>query len=170
MQGKMLSIGLRAVLAVFALTLFAAETAAGQEKVLYSFYNVGGAVLPVAGVISDAAGNLYGTSFYGGAYDNGMVFELTPTATGWKQTVLYSFNPNGIDGFGATGGLVFDASGNLYGTTEFGGTGNCTNGFGCGTVFELSPSAGGAWAGNTEANFHGSAGGGGPAGPAMGGA
>jgi uncharacterized repeat protein (TIGR03803 family) len=150
MRGKTLSI-LWAVLAVFALTLFAAETAASQEKVLYSFYNSGGAVLPVAGVISDASGNLYGTAFYGGVYDNGMVFELTPTSTGWKQTVLYSFNPNGIDGFGATGGLVFDASGNLYGTTEFGGTGDCTNGFGCGTAFELSPSAGGTW---TETIIH----------------
>jgi len=156
MQGKTLSIGLRAVLAVFALSLFAAETAAGQEKVLYSFYNVGGSVLPVAGVISDPSGNLYGTAFYGGDYDNGMVFELTPTATGWTQTVLYSFNPNGVDGFGATGGLVFDASGNLYGTTEFGGTGNCTNGFGCGTVFELSPSGGGAWTETIVHNFQGS--------------
>jgi uncharacterized repeat protein (TIGR03803 family) len=155
MQGKMLSIALRAVLAVFALSLFAAETAAGQEKVLYSFYNVGGAVLPVASVISDASGNLYGTAFYGGTYDNGMVFELTPTATGWKQTVLYSFNPNGIDGFGATGGLVFDGSGNLYGTTEFGGTGDCTNGFGCGTAFELSPSTGGAWTETIIHNFQG---------------
>jgi uncharacterized repeat protein (TIGR03803 family) len=155
MQGKMLSIALRAVLAVFALSLFAAETAAGQEKVLYSFYNVGGAVLPVASVISDASGNLYGTAFYGGTYDNGMVFELTPTTTGWKQTVLYSFNPNGIDGFGATGGLIFDGSGNLYGTTEFGGTGDCTNGFGCGTAFELSPSTGGAWTETIIHNFQG---------------
>jgi len=81
---------------------------------------------------------------------------LTPAATGWKQTVLYSFNPNGIDGFGATGGLVFDASGNLYGTTEFGGTGNCTNGFGCGTVFELSPSASGAWTETIVHDFQGS--------------
>jgi uncharacterized repeat protein (TIGR03803 family) len=156
MQGKTLSIGLRAVLAVFALALFAAETATGQEKVLYSFYNSGGEVLPVAGVISDASGNLYGTAFYGGANDNGMVFELSPTANGWKQTVLYSFNPDGIDGFGATGGLVFDAAGNLYGTTEFGGTGNCTNGFGCGTVFELSPSAGGAWTETIVHDFQGS--------------
>jgi uncharacterized repeat protein (TIGR03803 family) len=157
MQRKTRSIGLRAVLAVFALTLFAAETAASQEKVLYSFYNSGGSVLPVAGVISDASGNLYGTAFYGGAYDNGMVFELTPTATGWTKTVLYSFNPNGIDGFGATGGLVFDASGNLFGTTEFGGTGECTSGgFGCGTVFELSRSTGGAWTETIVHNFQGS--------------
>jgi uncharacterized repeat protein (TIGR03803 family) len=155
MRGKTHSIGLRAVLAVFALTLFAAETAASQEKVLYSFYNSGGAVLPVAGVISDASGNLYGTAFYGGTYDNGMVFELTPTATGWNKTVLYSFNPNGIDGFGATGGLVFDASGNLFGTTEFGGTGDCTNGFGCGTVFELSPSANGHWTETIVHDFQG---------------
>jgi uncharacterized repeat protein (TIGR03803 family) len=158
MRGKTRSIGWRAVPAVFvfALALFAAVTAAGQEEVLYSFYNSGGSVLPVAGVISDASGNLYGTAFYGGAYDNGLVFELTPTTTGWNKTVLYSFDPSGTDGFGVTGGLVRDASGNLYGTTEFGGTGNCTNGFGCGTAFELSRSAGGAWTESIVHEFQGS--------------
>ena len=142
-----------AVLAVFifALTLFGAQPAASQEQILYNFFNVGGTVNPLGGVISDASGNLYGTAFYSGAYGNGMIYQLTPTGSGWKQTVLYSFNPNGIDGFGPTAGLIFDASGNLYGTTEFGGTGDCTNGFGCGTVFELSPSASGAW---TETILH----------------
>jgi uncharacterized repeat protein (TIGR03803 family) len=155
MQRKTRLIGWRAVLAVFAVTLFAAASAASQEQVLYSFNNSGGSVLPVAGVIADASGNLYGTAFYGGTYDNGMVFELTPTATGWSKTVLYSFNPDGIDGFGVTGGLVRDAAGNLYGTTEFGGTGNCTNGFGCGTAFELSPAEGG-WTETIVHDFQGS--------------
>jgi uncharacterized repeat protein (TIGR03803 family) len=155
MQRKTLSMGLKAVLAVFALTLFAAN-AAGQEKVLYSFYNSGGVVLPVAGVISDAAGNLYGTTFYGGAYGDGMVFELTPEGTGWKQTVLHSFG-NGTDGFWVTGGLVFDTHGNLFGTTEFGGTGGCTTGIGgCGTIFELTPAGDGSWTETTLYNFQGS--------------
>jgi uncharacterized repeat protein (TIGR03803 family) len=123
-----------------------------QEKILYSFYDSGGSVLPEAGVISDRSGNLYGTTFYSGAYGMGMVYELTPTSTGWKQTILHSFNVDGVDGFWATGGLVMDASGNLYGTTEFGGSGSCTgDGFGCGTVFELSPSADGSW---TEIILH----------------
>jgi uncharacterized repeat protein (TIGR03803 family) len=144
---------LTSVLAIFgfALTLFAAQSAASQEQVLYNFFNVGDSVNPVAGVISDASGNLYGTTFYSGAYGNGMVFELTATTGGWEEKVLHSFNPNGIDGFGVTGGLIFDAAGNIYGTTEFGGTGECTNGFGCGTVFELSPSASGSW---TETILH----------------
>jgi uncharacterized repeat protein (TIGR03803 family) len=131
-------------------TPVAAQEQQQQEKVLYNFFNVGDAVNPVAGVISDAAGNLYGTSFYGGAYGNGMVYLLTPGAGGWQQIILHSFNPNGIDGFGPTASLIFDSAGNLYGTTEFGGTGACTNGFGCGTAFELSPANGG-W---TETILH----------------
>jgi uncharacterized repeat protein (TIGR03803 family) len=152
-----ISIRLRIAVAVFALSAFAAQNAAAQEKVLYDFYDPGGSVLPVAGVISDATGNLYGTTFYGGAYGNGMVYELTPEAGGWKRTILHSFNTDGTDGFWVTGGLVFDASGNLYGTTEFGGTGNCTTGVGgCGTVFELTPTASGEWVETILHNFQGS--------------
>ncbi len=155
MRGKTLSIRLIAVLAVFALTLLAAQTAVSQEKVIYNFFNVGGSVNPIGGVIADASGNLYGTAFYGGANGNGMVFELSPGESGWTEKVLYSFNPNGIDGFGPTGVMVFDNAGNLYGTTEFGGTGDCTNGFGCGTAFELSPSADGSWKETIVHDFEG---------------
>jgi uncharacterized repeat protein (TIGR03803 family) len=143
------------VLAVFALTLVAVQTASSQEQVLYNFYNVGGSVSPEAGLISDASGNLYGTAIDGGDYDSGMVFELTPSASGWQMTVLHSFNTNGIDGFLVTAGLIFDAAGNLYGTTQFGGTGACTNGFGCGTAFKLSPSADGTWTETIIHNFQG---------------
>jgi uncharacterized repeat protein (TIGR03803 family) len=150
MTKKMLSLDYRiATLAV--LIFLAIGIAAGQETVLYSFYDAGGAVLPVGGVISDSSGNLYGTTFYGGANGAGTVFELTPSGSGWSETVLHSFNFDGIDGFFATGGLVFDAAGNLYGTTQFGGTGTCTNGLGCGTVFELTPATGGGW---TESVIH----------------
>ena len=76
----------------------------------------------------------------------GTAFELKREAGGiWKERVLHSFINNGTDGANPLSGLVFDASGNLYGTTEFGGT------FGSGTVFELSPNAIGGW---TEKVLH----------------
>jgi uncharacterized repeat protein (TIGR03803 family) len=89
------------------------------------------------GVIFDAAGNLYGTTTGGGENRLGTVYELTPTADGWSESVLYSFNA-GDSGAAPYSTLVVDSSGNLYGTTVFGGAG------GSGTVFELSPS-GGSW-------------------------
>jgi uncharacterized repeat protein (TIGR03803 family) len=113
-----------------------------SEKVLYSFCAVKGCAdgkAPNAGVISDAAGNLYGTTASGGAYGGGTVFRVTPHAGGkWTETVLHSFN--GTDGRDPLGSLIFDAGGNLYGTTYLGGA-NTDNG----TVFELTPGAGDTW-------------------------
>jgi uncharacterized repeat protein (TIGR03803 family) len=110
---------------------------------------------PYGALIFDAAGNLYGTTSYGGTYDYGTVFELTPAAGGgWTETVLHNFNDNGTDGYWPYAGLIFDAVGNLYGTTYGGGVyTSCTNGsfLGCGTVFELTPTAGGGW---TEKVLH----------------
>jgi uncharacterized repeat protein (TIGR03803 family) len=80
----------------------------------------------------DAAGNLYGASGWGGSYDDGFVFKLTPSQNGWTRTDLYDFTGNS-DGSHPTGGLVLDASGNIYGTTFDGGAG------GQGTVFKLTP-------------------------------
>jgi len=74
------------------------------------------------------------------------VFELTPTGGGWTETVLHSFNRNGSDGSNPTAGLIFDAAGNLYGTTASGGAH-----YNYGTVFELTPTASGGW---TEATLH----------------
>lgn len=129
---------------VFSIVLFTAA-AWTQETVVYSFSDPNGDVLPQAGVISDAEGNLYGTTFYGGTYDFGMVYELSWTASGWTETILHSFNVDGVDGFYPTGSLTFDSAGNLYGTTQFGGSGNCSVGFGCGTIFKLSPAGNGTW-------------------------
>ncbi len=128
------------------------EAAIWTETILYSFDygidNDGSA--PNAGVIFDAAGNLYGTTVAGGAYYGGTVFELSPTADGnWTETILYSFMNNGLDGQDPESSLTLDAAGNLYGTTYRGGTGGCS--YGCGTVFEVSPVAGGGW---TETVLH----------------
>src|ERR1039458_9150522 len=150
MQGKTLSIGLRAVLAIIAATLFVTSTwATAQEKVLHNFNPNGtDGLQPYAGLIFDAAGNLYGTTGFGGTYRRGPVFELTPAGGGsWTETVLYSFG-NGTDGVTPYAGLIFDAVGNLYGTTFFGGT------YRNGTVFELTPAAGGGWTEKVLHNFN----------------
>ena len=128
-----------------------AASAVWTEKVLHSFGNGTDGVSPQAGLISDAAGNLYGTNSSGGTYTYyGTVFELTPTAGGgWTEQVLHSFDNNGTDGFYPEASLIFDAAGNLYGTTQAGGTSTCDGG--CGTVFELRPTVGGGW---TEQVLH----------------
>ena len=131
--------------AVLAVTLFSSVRSTSQETPIFSFYSSYFDALPKGPLATDAAGNLYGTTFYGGAYGNGMVYELTPTAAGWTQTVLHSFSPDGADGFAPTSGIIFDSAGNIFGTTQFGGSGSCTNGFGCGTIFELTPAGGGIW-------------------------
>jgi uncharacterized repeat protein (TIGR03803 family) len=146
------------------------------QSVLHSFdYATKDGYYPYAGLIMDAAGNLYGTTEYGGAgtdglacvvgsYQNvvgcGTVFELSPQAGGgWTEKVLHSFNNNGTDGTWPMGGLVLDAAGNLYGTTVYGGEGNCTGGLGtpvgCGAVFELTPAAGGTWKEKVLHSFNG---------------
>jgi uncharacterized repeat protein (TIGR03803 family) len=107
---------------------------------LHSFDTTDGA-FPGVGVIVDAAGNLYGATEGGGAYNSacnypgcGTVFELTKGSGGtWTETVLHSFNSNGVDGYQPYGGLIRDAAGNLYGTTYSGGA------YGYGTVFEVTP-------------------------------
>jgi uncharacterized repeat protein (TIGR03803 family) len=125
------------LLASIALSTFA--FAADNETVLYDFCAVTGCAdgsSPNAGVIFDSAGNLYSTTYQGGAYNLGTVFELSPGTGGtWTEQVLYSFGKTSTDGTGPESSLVFDASGNLYGTTYAGGHNNL------GTVFELSPSS-----------------------------
>jgi uncharacterized repeat protein (TIGR03803 family) len=139
MRVKKLSIGLRAMLAIFGAVLFVKGAATSQERVLRSFNNADGAA-PYAGLIFDAAGNLYGTTYEGGVYGYGTVFELiSTTGGGWTEKVLHNFNDSEEDGSHPNASLTFDGSGNLYGTTINGG------GAGVGTVFELTPSAYGRW-------------------------
>jgi uncharacterized repeat protein (TIGR03803 family) len=124
-------------------TVFELRPKAGggfEERVLYRFYNGKDGLAPYAGVILDATGNLYGTTFYGGADGVGTVFELTPSVGGgWRERVLHNFNNNGKDGYHSAAGLIMDAAGNLYGTTTQGGT------YDSGTVFQLTPTVGGSW-------------------------
>ncbi len=102
--------------------------------------------LPIAGLVFDAAGNLYGTTYSGGAYGNGAVFGMTPEADGsWGESVLLSFKI-GPDGDYPWASLTVDQAGNLYGTTGGGGNSNCYFDYGCGVVFKLSPNKDGTWA------------------------
>ena len=107
-----------------------------KEAVLYTFCspNCGdGNLVAEATPILDKADNLYGTAEEGGlACSCGLIFELKHTATGWQEIILYEFH--GSDGFFPSGGLIFDAAGNLYGTTRGGGTSSCD----CGTIFKLA--------------------------------
>jgi uncharacterized repeat protein (TIGR03803 family) len=124
-------------------TVFELKRAAGgvwTETLLHSFADDGvDGEEPYGALVFNSAGNLYGTTGGGGVYGTGTVFELTPTRGGWTETVLHSFNYSSNDGYGPASGPIFDAKGNLYGTTDHGGT------YGGGTVFELTPAAGGSW-------------------------
>lgn len=132
---------------------------AWKESVLYRFTGGSDGAIPLAGLVFDQSGNLYGTTAEGGTFDGvctngqtdfgcGVIFELSPQANGkWTESVLYSFT--GLDdGSYPVANLIFDGSGNLYGTTELGG--NCTT---CGTVFELSPSGSQGWSETTLYQF-----------------
>jgi uncharacterized repeat protein (TIGR03803 family) len=104
---------------------------------LYSFQIAPDGNTPFSNLIFDKSGNLYGTTTLGGPFGEGTVFELSPQlGGGWSETILFGFRAR--DGNDPVAGLVFDNAGNLFGTTEFGGTGN-------GVVFELSPQSGGGW-------------------------
>jgi uncharacterized repeat protein (TIGR03803 family) len=110
-------------------------TPGGKEKVLYSFGNGTDGENPAAGLI-DVKGTLYGTTYFGGAYNSGTVFSIT---LGGKEKVLHSFGPrSGNDGSGPSG--LIDVSGTLYGTTIEGGLPCGSASLGCGTVFSITPS------------------------------
>ena len=115
---------------------------------------------PESHLIFDANGNLYGTAASGGANYNGTVFQLVPPAVSggkWTENTLYEFQ-GGADGRQPSMGVVFDANGNLFGTTQFGGNAQACGG-GCGTIFELSPPAQGhgAWTHTVLYTFQGNA-------------
>jgi uncharacterized repeat protein (TIGR03803 family) len=146
-------------------TVFMLTPSNGQwtKTVLYTFCPISGCAdgsEPGAGLIWDAAGNLYGTTksggAFGGIFGGGTVFKLSKNGSGtWTETVLHSFG-NGTDGNAqpdGISGLVFDTSGNLYGVTADGGNGGICGGLGCGTAFELSPNPDGSWTESVIYNF-----------------
>jgi uncharacterized repeat protein (TIGR03803 family) len=105
----------------------------GVESVIHTFQGGNDGALPLAGMIFDTSGALYGVTASGGPSNAGTVFKLTPSSSGWNETVLYAFT-GGKDGGSPSARLIFDTSGALYGTTRVGGT------RGAGAVFKLTPS------------------------------
>ena len=167
-QRPLVSVRLSGLLLVI-LALIASASAEWKEKVLYSFQ--GGTtdgVRPAGGVVFDAAGNLYGATGQGFGVcppgQCGSVFQLAPPikkGDPWTETVLHAFTGNGNgDGGSPASGLVIDSAGNLYGTTAYGGAGDCVllgTKVGCGIVYEVSPpqTKGGAWTETVLYSFKG---------------
>jgi len=125
-----------------------------QFQVLHSFGAAGDGATPGNALVMDSKGNLYGTTGFGGAYNYGTVFELTPQGNGqWTETVLYSFigPPDGYEPLG----LAIDGAGNLFGSTEFGGDSTQVECVidGCGTIFEMMPQGNGQWTESILYNF-----------------
>jgi uncharacterized repeat protein (TIGR03803 family) len=112
--------------------VFKLDTNSGEETVLYNFLGAPDGWIPLGGVIRDLAGNLYGTTVLGGAFNGGIVFRIDPSGS---ESILHSFK--GSDGAGPVSALVQDGAGNLYGTTPDGGRG-CDQS-GCGVVFKITP-------------------------------
>ena len=112
------------------------------EQVIYSFQGGSDGANPEAALVLGSNGDLYGTTELGGASSKGTVFQLSPPASpgsSWTEQVIYSFK-GGSDGADPKASLVLGSNGDLYGTTERGGTSNL------GTVFQLSPSTtGNGW-------------------------
>ena len=155
--------------AVFKLTPLDAGRTQWQETVLYRFTSVADGQNPMSTLTFDAAGALYGTTFYGGTgtcsdwmfniIGCGTVFKLSPSSPGqatWSKTTLHNF-ASGVDGAIPHGKLLLDAAGAVYGITYQGGTGACPdwagNIIGCGIIYKLMPAAQ-TRAGWTESIIH----------------
>jgi len=147
------------VLAAVALTLVSTALGQSKERVIHTFHGGKDGIGPEASPILDAAGNLYGTTYSGGSdgcvgNGCGVVYELSPRTGGvWTEKVLHVFRFNGKDGVFPSARLTMDSVGNLYGTTVAGGS--ACGGFGCGTVFRLSPNGDGTWKLKTLHSFNG---------------
>jgi uncharacterized repeat protein (TIGR03803 family) len=127
---------------IMALMLAPGAWAASTYKILHAFRRFSGGQGPAGTLVSDAAGNLYGTTNGGGSSSCGcgVVFKLAPNPDGtWTEHVLHTFT-GGIDGGNPMfAGVILDAAGNLYGTTYSGGSSDV------GVVFKLAPNPDGTW-------------------------
>ena len=137
-----------------------AKTAGGYASApitLVSFNGTNGAS-PEAGLIADSSGNLFGTTMLGGAYNDGTVFEIVKTASGYASTPTTLVSFNGTNGSWPAAGLIADSSSNLFGTTSQGGAfENAYGFFTYGTVFEIVKTASGyASTPTTLVSFNGS--------------
>jgi uncharacterized repeat protein (TIGR03803 family) len=157
---KLVMVPIITITIAMAITLTVTTAAqVGQFKVLHEFKGSFDGLAPVAGLIEDANGNLYGTTIGGGLNNDntcnagcGTVFELSPNGSGgWTKETLHRFTGNS-DGGEPVYSLVMDGDGNLYGTNENGGSLLCGIP-GCGTVFELSPNGSGGWTESTIYSF-----------------
>src|ERR1700735_886645 len=133
------------IAALLCLSIVAGAT--DKQTILYSFKGKTDGSDPESGLVADAAGNLYGTTYKGGGICNcGTAFELSPSSSGgWTETILHVFTA-GDDGAYPFGSMIFDDKGNLYGETVVVGGAAYS-----GTIFELSPNATGSW---TETILH----------------
>ena len=126
-----------ALLALLLVSPLLGAACAQTESVLYNFPN---GWEPNGGLVFDQKGNLYGTTWFGGDDNNGVVYKLTPEG---KETILYAFCPKGepcFDGEYPLASLVLDRNENLYGTASAGGRRKCFDGdYACGVVFKLTP-------------------------------
>jgi uncharacterized repeat protein (TIGR03803 family) len=151
MRNRKSCAGVIAALAILALTPFltAARTIAQTETLLHNFgATTNDGVSPNGVLILNSSGNLFGTTYFGGPYGVGTVFEVSPkSGGGWTTTLLHVFG-KGTDGQLPNAGLLLDSFGNLYGTTTVGGTHNS------GIVFELIPATGGKWTERVLHNFN----------------
>jgi uncharacterized repeat protein (TIGR03803 family) len=141
---------------VFELSPPSLRGGAWTYSVIYTFCSLSDCLdgySPYAPPTLDESGNLYGTAFTGGPTNSGVVYELSPNASGWNETVLYPFCllPDCTDGADPATGVAFDKMGNLYGTTTYGGTKVGKFGGG-GTLYELSPGSNG-WTERVLASF-----------------
>ena len=145
-----------AAAAIIGLTIVA-PSAAATRKVLHAFKGSPDGASPQSNLIMDAHGNLYGTTYGGGTGTGciggcGTVFELVRNSTGgYTERIPHSFQGLLIDGQQPQAPLIFDAQGNLYGTTLSGGQ---TVTAASGTVFKLAPNADGTWTETVLHNFN----------------
>lgn len=106
------------------------------QDILYQAQGNGDGASPMGGIVFDQSGNLYGVFTQNGPNNNGAVYELSPSGSGWRESTVHSFTYHGTDGSTPQGGPIFDNAGNLYGSTVHDVNGG-------GTVFEMERSGGG---------------------------